>query len=185
MEWGFLEVSRAGSQAGPRIAWESEEERLALAFIVEIGCRWGDNSYPWAKATVFWNLPMPKWVAGRLCCWLAHLWGTKVNRSGKAWNLPETFYSSGSLISCRKSSIIISSDAASALFSLSRSSGSVTTCMLALLTVSHMFPCSVYFLSLHIFFFFFCTTSSSPFSFCASVWIFSIDISLSLLPVFD
>ena len=184
MEWGFLEVSRAGSQAGPRIAWESEEERLALAFIVEIGCRWGDNSYPWAKATVFWNLPMPKWVAGRLCCWLAHLWGTKLNRSGKAWNLLETFYSSGSLISCRKSSIIISSDAASALFSLSRSSGSVTTCMLALLTVSHMFPCSVSFLSLHIFFFF-CTTSSSPFSFCASVWIFSIDISLSLLPVFD
>ena len=118
MEWGFLKVSRAGSQAGPRIAWESEEERLALGFIVEIGCRGGDSSYPWAKATVFWNLPVPKWVAGRLSCWLAYLWGTKVNRSGKAWNLPQTFYSRGSLISCRKSSIILSSDAASALFSL-------------------------------------------------------------------
>ena len=78
----------------------------------------GDSSYPWAKATVFWNLPVPKWVAGRLFCWLAHPWGTKVNRSGKAWKLVQTLYSSGSLISCRKFSIIISSDAASALFSL-------------------------------------------------------------------
>lgn len=65
----------------PRMAWETMEEKLGLAFNMERRQGWGESSQP---NVVLGLCELDLLPACRLSYWLAHMWGKLVKRRGRA-----------------------------------------------------------------------------------------------------